>query len=51
MIERETGRAVDVTVIPTGHVPMVSAPEKVVNWILGLVSKVSESESRGSTIA
>ncbi|GKZ32065.1 hypothetical protein AbraIFM66950_001174 [Aspergillus brasiliensis] len=33
-IKRETGREVDVTRIPTGHVPVASAPELVVDWIL-----------------
>jgi len=34
MIERESGRAVSVTSISTGHCPMATAPEKVVNWIV-----------------
>ncbi|PYH92589.1 alpha/beta-hydrolase [Aspergillus ellipticus CBS 707.79] len=34
MIARESGREVDVTVIPTGHVPIASAPDLVVDWIV-----------------
>ncbi|RAL04557.1 alpha/beta hydrolase [Aspergillus ibericus CBS 121593] len=33
-IASESGREVDVTVIPTGHVPVASAPEVVVDWIV-----------------
>ncbi|KAE8315396.1 Alpha/beta hydrolase fold-1 [Aspergillus transmontanensis] len=39
MIERETGREVDVTVIQTGHFPIPSAPEKVADWITSLASR------------
>ncbi len=37
MMERESGRKVEVTSIKSGHLPSVSMPEKVVEWILGLV--------------
>lgn len=39
MVERETGREVDVTVIQTGHFPIPSAPEKVADWITSLASR------------
>jgi hypothetical protein len=39
MIENESGREVDVAVIQTGHVPMASAPQKVVEWILSVAQK------------
>ncbi|KAE8168335.1 Alpha/beta hydrolase fold-1 [Aspergillus tamarii] len=39
IIERESSREVDVTVIETGHIPTASAPEKVVDWITGLASR------------
>lgn len=37
MIERESGNKVDVTSIKAGHVPIVSQPQKVVDWILKVV--------------
>ncbi|KAI1825968.1 alpha/beta-hydrolase [Xylaria intraflava] len=40
MIERETGKKVDVTSIKTGHCPVISAPQLVVDWLLGLENKV-----------
>jgi len=43
LIEKVSGRKVDVTSIQTGHVPMVSAPEKVVDWILGMVRIVEDN--------
>ncbi|KNG83193.1 hypothetical protein ANOM_008829 [Aspergillus nomiae NRRL 13137] len=44
IIEKETGRKVDVTVIPTGHIPIASAPEKVVDWIAGLATQYEKAE-------
>lgn len=38
-VERATGKKVDVTRIPTDHVPTVSAPGKVVDWFVALVEK------------
>ncbi|KAI0477409.1 alpha/beta-hydrolase [Xylariaceae sp. FL0804] len=38
-IEKESGNKVDVTSIPTGHVPTVSAREVVVDWIVQAASK------------
>lgn len=37
MIEGESGNKVDVTSIKAGHVPIVSQPQKVVDWILKVV--------------
>jgi hypothetical protein len=34
MIERESGRKVDVTTVQAGHVPMVNKVREVVDWIL-----------------
>ncbi|KAF7626495.1 hypothetical protein AFLA_013886 [Aspergillus flavus NRRL3357] len=45
MIERETGREVDVTVIQTGHFPIPSAPEKVVDWITSLASRYEKDQT------
>jgi pimeloyl-ACP methyl ester carboxylesterase len=39
LIEKVSGRKVDVTSIKTGHVPPASAPEKVIDWILDVVGK------------
>jgi hypothetical protein len=39
IIEDSSGQKVDVTKIPFGHMPHVSAPELVVNWMVGLVEK------------
>ncbi|CZR55098.1 uncharacterized protein PAC_04984 [Phialocephala subalpina] len=39
MIERESGRKVDVTSIKTGHVPIASQPQLVIDWILDVVGK------------
>jgi hypothetical protein len=38
-IEEASGNKVDVTRINTGHCPTVSAPEKVVDWFVGLAEK------------
>lgn len=38
-IEKASGRKVDVTSIKSGHVPPASQPQKVVDWILDVVSK------------
>ncbi|PYI09624.1 alpha/beta-hydrolase [Aspergillus sclerotiicarbonarius CBS 121057] len=39
MVARESGREVDVTVVATGHAPVVSAPELVVDWIVQVVGR------------
>lgn len=39
VIENSSGQKVDVTRIPFKHMPHVSAPELVVNWLVGLVEK------------
>ncbi|KAI0399120.1 Alpha/beta hydrolase fold-1 [Xylaria palmicola] len=39
MVERETGRKVDVTSIKAGHCPNLSVPEKAVAWLLDVASK------------
>ncbi|KAJ4291788.1 hypothetical protein N0V90_009683 [Kalmusia sp. IMI 367209] len=38
-IERASGRKVDVTRISTDHMPHISAPEQVVDWLVSLVEK------------
>jgi hypothetical protein len=40
LIERVSGKEVDVTSIKTGHCPPASAPQKVVDWILEVAGKV-----------
>ncbi|OGM49628.1 hypothetical protein ABOM_001896 [Aspergillus bombycis] len=44
IIEKETGREVDVTAIQTGHIPIASAPEKVVDWIASLATQHEKVE-------
>ena len=39
MMEKESCRAVDVQIIATGHCPYISAPDKIVKWVLSLVGK------------
>ncbi|OTA60424.1 alpha/beta-hydrolase [Hypoxylon sp. EC38] len=39
IIEKESGRKVDVTSIKTGHCPSITAPEKVVDWIVHVATK------------
>jgi len=39
MIEKVSGKKVDVTSIPTGHCPNVSAHQKVVDWFLDVAGK------------
>lgn len=39
LIERESGKKVDVTRIKSGHCPVVSMPQKVVDWILDVAQK------------
>ncbi|EXJ56910.1 hypothetical protein A1O7_07254 [Cladophialophora yegresii CBS 114405] len=39
MIERESGRKVDVTSIPRDHCPLVRYPEEVADWILKVAAK------------
>jgi hypothetical protein len=41
LIENESGKKVDVTNIKTGHCPTVSAPQKVIDWILDVAGKTS----------
>ncbi|KAI3392700.1 hypothetical protein diail_5300 [Diaporthe ilicicola] len=43
VVERASGRAVDVTSIGSGHYPMASQPDAVVDWILDLVKKTQVS--------
>ncbi|KAK8119369.1 uncharacterized protein PG998_003995 [Apiospora kogelbergensis] len=39
MIEQETGKKVDVTSIDSDHVPLLSHPELVIDWIVKLMEK------------
>ncbi|KAI0841801.1 alpha/beta-hydrolase [Hypoxylon sp. FL0890] len=39
MIEKESGRKVDVTSIKTGHCPSITAPENVIEWIVNTAAK------------
>ena len=39
MIEKASGRKVDVTALKAGHVPPISHPEEVINWILRVASR------------
>ena len=39
LIERVSGSKVEVTSIKTDHVPNVSAPQLVVDWIVGVAEK------------
>ncbi len=39
MIERASGRKVDVTSIDAGHIPIVSKPQEVIDWLLGVFEK------------
>ncbi|KAI1458314.1 alpha/beta-hydrolase [Annulohypoxylon moriforme] len=39
MIEKVTGNKVDVTYVKAGHCPSISAPEKVVDWIVHAAGK------------
>jgi hypothetical protein len=39
LIEKESGKKVDVMGIKTGHCPIASAPEKVIDWILDMAEK------------
>ncbi|KAG0650850.1 hypothetical protein D0Z07_2325 [Hyphodiscus hymeniophilus] len=40
MIENVSGRKVEVTSINTGHCPMASKPEEVINWILDVAGNI-----------
>ncbi|KAI9147379.1 putative hydrolase R7 [Paramyrothecium foliicola] len=40
MIERVSGRKVDVTTTQAGHVPNITASNDVINWILSVASKL-----------
>ena len=40
MIEEETGRKVDVTAIDADHVAAWTAPQLVIDWVLGVVEKL-----------
>lgn len=39
MIERVSGNKVDVSSIDSGHVPPISHPQEVIDWILGVAQK------------
>ena len=39
MVKEESGNVVDVQMIDSGHCPHISAPEKVVDWVLSLVQR------------
>ncbi|KAI1366744.1 alpha/beta-hydrolase [Xylaria arbuscula] len=41
MIEHVSGNKVDVSTINAGHVPPISQPEQVVDWILGVARKLT----------
>ena len=41
LIEKESGKKVDVTSIRAGHAPPVSEPQKVVDWILDVAGKAA----------
>ncbi|KAH7310607.1 Alpha/beta hydrolase fold-1 [Stachybotrys elegans] len=41
MIERETGRSVDVTSIDADHVAPLSSPDTVAEWIVGIAEKLT----------
>jgi pimeloyl-ACP methyl ester carboxylesterase len=47
MIERISGNKVDVTVTNAGHVPPLTAPKDVINWILSVASKL-DGEKMGT---
>lgn len=38
LIEKTSGKRVDVTSIASGHCPNISQPQKVINWILNVAS-------------
>jgi len=40
MIERVSGKPVDVTTTPAGHVPTVTAPDDVIKWIVAVAEKL-----------
>ncbi|CAH0017911.1 unnamed protein product [Clonostachys rhizophaga] len=40
MIEQASGRRVDVSTTTAGHVPSLTAPSEVINWILAVASKL-----------
>ena len=39
LIEKESGRKVDVTSIKAGHVPVASKAREVIDWVLDVASK------------
>ncbi|KUJ24233.1 alpha/beta-hydrolase [Mollisia scopiformis] len=39
LIEKVSGKKVDVTSIKTGHIPPASQPQKVIDWILSVIAK------------
>ncbi len=47
LIEKVSWRKVDVTSVKAGHVPPVSNPKAVIDWILDVVTK-TEEESRAA---
>lgn len=40
LIEKVSGRKVDVTSIKTGHIPIASQPQLVIDWFLDVAGKV-----------
>lgn len=43
MIERESGRKVDVTSIAADHVPNLTSPKATIDWIVGLAEKATKN--------
>jgi hypothetical protein len=46
MIEQESGNKVDVTVIDADHVASWSAPQLVIDWILGVVERLDRAQMK-----
>jgi pimeloyl-ACP methyl ester carboxylesterase len=45
IIEKVSGRKVDVTSIHAGHIPNESQPQAVIDWIVGAAKKAEESQA------
>ncbi|KAF3025916.1 hypothetical protein E8E14_014904 [Neopestalotiopsis sp. 37M] len=43
MIERESGKKVNITSIQAGHVPPISAPQDVIKWIIQVANQYQEA--------
>ncbi|KAI1413717.1 alpha/beta-hydrolase [Hypoxylon sp. FL1857] len=43
IIEKESGRKVDVTSVKAGHCPTITVPEKVIGWIVRTAAKSEEA--------